>query len=87
MSQVLVIAEHGGGQLNPSTAKCVTCARGIAGAEIVVAVLAAQGAAVCAQAAALEGVTRVLRVDHPANAHPLTYAIRAREHLRAVAGL
>ncbi len=69
--RVLVIAEHDGTKLNPSTAKCVTCARALPQAEIVVAVLAAHGAAVSSQAAALEGVMRVLRVDHPANAHAL----------------
>ena len=71
MSRILIVAEHDGAKLNPATAKCVTCARAIPGAEITVAVFAADGAAVCAQAAALDGVARVLRVDHPANAHAL----------------
>src|SRR5437016_4847751 len=71
MSKVLIVAEHDGAQLNPSTAKCVTCARGIAGADITVVVFAADGAAVCTQAAALTGVNAVLRVDHAANAHAL----------------
>jgi electron transfer flavoprotein alpha subunit len=69
--RVLIVAEHDGARLNPSTAKCVTCARALPQAEIVIAVLAADGAAVSTQAAALEGVTRVMRVDHPANAHAL----------------
>jgi electron transfer flavoprotein alpha subunit len=67
MSKILIVAEHDGARLNPATAKCVTCARGIAGAEIVVAVFAADGAAVAAQAAQIAGVTRVLRVDHAAS--------------------
>ena len=71
MSKILIVAEHDGTKLNPATAKCVTCARAIPGAEISVAVFAADGAGVCAQAAALDGVSRVLRVDHPANAHAL----------------
>lgn len=71
MSKVLIVAEHDGSKLNPSTAKCVTCARAIAGAEIAVAVLSADGAQLCAQAAQLAGVTRVVRVDNPANAHAL----------------
>ena len=71
MNKVLIVAEHAGGKLNPSTPKCVTCARAIADAEITIAVLAEDGAAVAAQAAALEGVTRVVQVDSPANAHPL----------------
>jgi electron transfer flavoprotein alpha subunit len=67
MSKILIVAEHDGARLNPATAKCVTCAKAIAGAEIVVAVFAADGAAVAAQAAQIAGVTRVLRVDHAAN--------------------
>ena len=70
MSRILVIAEHAAGRLNPSTAKVVSCARAIGG-EIEVLVLAADGTAVAAQCASLEGVTRVLQVDHPANVHPL----------------
>ncbi len=71
-ARALVVAEHDGTKLNPSTAKCVTCARALPQAEIVVTVLAADGAAVSAQAAALDGVARVLQVDHPANAHALS---------------
>ena len=81
MSKILIVAEHDGTKLNQSTAKCVTCASAIAGAafpgsansesEIVVAVLAADGAAVAAQAAQIKGVTKVIRADHAANAHAL----------------
>jgi electron transfer flavoprotein alpha subunit len=70
-SRVLIIAEHDGTRLNASTAKCVTCARGIAGAEITIAVCAVDAAAVAAQAAQLSGVARVLCVENPANAHAL----------------
>jgi electron transfer flavoprotein alpha subunit len=70
-ARVLIVAEHDGARLNPSTAKCVTCARALPQAEIAIAVLAADGGAVCAQAAALTGVSRVLRVDQAANAHAL----------------
>ena len=38
MSRVLVIAEHAGGKLNAATAKCVSCAGQIPGAEVTVAV-------------------------------------------------
>ena len=65
MPRVLVIAESGRDKLNPSTAKCVTCAREIA-PEVAVVVFAARGSPVAAQAAALGGVTRVLHVDSPA---------------------
>ncbi len=71
MAQVLVVAEHDGKTLNTSTAKCVTCAGSIPGAQVTVAVCAADGEALAAQAAQLKGVERVLRVDHPANAHLL----------------
>jgi len=71
MSKVLIVAEHDGSRLNPSTAKCVSCARGIAGAQIAIAVLSADGAQLAAQAAQIAGTTRVLRVDHAANAHAL----------------
>jgi electron transfer flavoprotein alpha subunit len=71
MTKVLVIAEHAGGKLNPATAKCVSCARAIEGAEIHVAVLAADASEVASQAAQLEGVARVLKVEHAANAEPL----------------
>ena len=71
MSRILIVAEHDGTHLNPGTAKCVTCAAGLAGAQISVAVLAKDPQAVAAQAAALAGVSQVLAVAHPANEHPL----------------
>jgi electron transfer flavoprotein alpha subunit len=70
-AKVLIVAEHDGTKLNPSTAKSVTCARGIQGAEIIVAVFAAKPDAVAAQAAQLAGVTRVLTIENPANEHAL----------------
>jgi len=71
MARVLIVAEHDGSRLNPSTARCVSCARALPTPEIAVAVLAADGSAVSKQAAALTGVNKVLRVDSPANAHAL----------------
>jgi electron transfer flavoprotein alpha subunit len=71
MQKVLIIGEHDGKILNPATAKCVTCARGIADAEISVALLGADTSSVAAQAAAIPGVKAVLRVDRPENEHPL----------------
>jgi electron transfer flavoprotein alpha subunit len=71
MSKILIVAEHDGAHLNPSTSKCVSCASKIAGASIDVLVLATDGAAVAAQAAAIAGVARVLVVDNPANVEPL----------------
>jgi electron transfer flavoprotein alpha subunit len=71
MHKILIIGEHDGKTLNPATAKCVTCARGIADGEISIALFGADTAGVAAQAAALAGVNAVLRVDRPENEHPL----------------
>jgi electron transfer flavoprotein alpha subunit len=71
MARVLIVAEHANGKLNPSTAKCVTCASTIQGAEIDIAVLAADAAAVAKEAAAIQGVKRVLKIENPANVEPL----------------
>ena len=71
MTQVLVIAEHANGKLNASTAKCVKAASTLAGAEVAVAVFAAPGSPVAAQAAQIAGVARVLDVAHAANDHAL----------------
>jgi electron transfer flavoprotein alpha subunit len=75
MSKVLIVAEHDGAKLNLSTAKCVTCARGIPGAEITVVVCATDAAAVAAQAAQLTGVAGVLTLENPANAHLLSAVV------------
>jgi electron transfer flavoprotein alpha subunit len=76
MVKVLVIGEHDGKVLNQATLKCVTSAKGLPGAEITIALLGADTGAVAAQAAAVQGVHKVLRVDRPENTHVLaaTYA-------------
>ena len=71
MASVLLIAEHDGENLNPSTAKCVSCAASIDGASIDVAVLAADAGAVATQAANIAGVTRVITVERAENQHAL----------------
>ncbi len=71
MSQILIVAEHDGRQLNPSTAKCVACAAGISGAAVTVAVLGQNIGAIAQAAAQLAGVARVWTVDDAANAQPL----------------
>jgi len=68
---ILIVAEHDGSRLNVSTAKCVSCARALQGAEIAIAVCAADASQVASQAAELAGVARVLTVENPANAHAL----------------
>jgi len=70
-ARILIVAEHDGARLNASTAKCVSCARTLAGAEITVAVCAVDPAPVAAQAAQLAGVSRVLTVANAASAHAL----------------
>jgi electron transfer flavoprotein alpha subunit len=75
MSSILIVAEHDGTHLNPSTAKCVTCAQGIPGAEITIAVFAADASAVAAEAAKVKGVAKVLKVENAANAHALAAVI------------
>jgi electron transfer flavoprotein alpha subunit len=71
MTKILIVAEHAAGKLNPATAKCVSCAAAIAGAQIDIAVFATDGAEVAAQAAKIKGVSRVLKIDNAANAEPL----------------
>ena len=67
MSKVLVIAEHNGESLNPSTAKSVSCATEIDGATVDVAVFGSSVAGVAAEAAELSGVARVLSVEREEN--------------------
>ena len=62
MSRTLIIAEHDGQNINPSTAKCVTCAAQI-GNSIDVLVLGSGITAVAAEAAAFSGVDKVIAVD------------------------
>ena len=71
MAKILIVAEHANGKLNPATAKCVACASTIGGAEIDVAIFAAAAGEVATQAATIEGVKRVLKVENPLNAEPL----------------
>jgi electron transfer flavoprotein alpha subunit len=71
MHKVLIVGEHDGKALNPSTAKCVTCAMGIPDADITIVLLGDDTSKVATQAAALAGVKFVVRVDRPENAHPL----------------
>lgn len=71
MSKVLIIAEHDGQSLNQSTAKTIACAASIAGATIDVLVLAAAAREIASEAASLDAVSRVLTVEHPANANAL----------------
>ncbi|MBS0583222.1 MAG: FAD-binding protein [Proteobacteria bacterium] len=71
MSKILIIAEHLNGKLNPSTARCVSCAQAIKADAIDVLVLAAAPDAIAADAAKIAGVSKVLTIANPANAHAL----------------
>jgi electron transfer flavoprotein alpha subunit len=71
MSKVLIVAEHLNGKLNSSTARCVTCARELKATSIDVLVLADAADAIAAEAAKIDGVSKVLTVANAANAHAL----------------
>jgi len=71
MTRILLVAEHDGTTINPSTAKCVTCASELPDAEIHVAVLAENGASLASEIAGLTSVDKVIQVDNPANSHPV----------------
>jgi len=85
MSKILIVAEHLGGKLNPSTAKCVSCATQIGADAIDVLVLSDTPDAVAAEAAQIAGVSRVLAVARAENANPVA-AILAPQVARAADG-
>ena len=85
MSKILIIAELDGHSLNPSTAKCVSCAAQVDGAEIHILVLSDQCADAAAAAAELAGVSKVLTVEAAHNANPLA-AVLAPQIAAAAAG-
>lgn len=74
MSKILILAEHANGKLNPSTAKCVSCAVKVGG-DIHIAVFSDTGASIAEQAAAIAGVATVLNVEHADFANPLAAQI------------
>jgi len=75
MAKVLIVAEHADGKLNAATAKCVSAAQALSPDAIDVLVLAADPSAVAADAATLAGVSRVLAVANPANAHAIAQVL------------
>ena len=85
MAKILIVAEHDGSALNPSTAKCVTCAAAIDGAEIDVVVLAASTSDIAAEAAQLSSVARVITIERAENEKPLA-AVLAPQVAAAAAG-
>ncbi|MEA3219601.1 electron transfer flavoprotein subunit alpha/FixB family protein [Immundisolibacter sp.] len=88
MAKVLLIAEHDGAKLNAGTAKVLACGADLGAESIDVLVSGADGAGldgVCAQAAALAGVSRVLKNADARNAAPLA-AILAPQIAELAAG-
>ena len=85
MSKILVIAEHLGGKLNSSTARAVSAASAVKPEAIDVLVLADSVDAIAAEAAKIDGVSRVLTVARAENAHPLA-AVLAPQIAKAAAG-
>ena len=85
MSKILVIAEHLGGKLNPATARAISAASAVKPASIDVLVLSDAPDAIAAEAAKLEGVSRVLTITRSENAHALA-AILAPQIAKAAVG-
>lgn len=70
MAKILIIAEHNETDLNPSTAKCVSCATAIGG-ETDILVLGNSLDTAAEQAASLQGVNKVHVTDAPHLEAPL----------------
>ncbi|MCX7512893.1 electron transfer flavoprotein subunit alpha/FixB family protein [Frateuria hangzhouensis] len=85
MSKILVIAEHLDGKLNPSTARAVSAAAAVKPEAIDVLVLADSADTLAAEAAKIEGVSRVLTATRAENAHALA-AVMAPQVAKAAAG-
>jgi len=85
MTKILVIAEHLGGKLNSSTARAVSAAAAIKPEAIDVLVLSDSVDAIAAEAAKIDGVSRVLTIARTENAHPLA-AVLAPQIAKAAAG-
>ena len=84
MAKILVIAEHLDGKLNSAVAKTVSAAT-VVGGDIHVLVLAADPAAVAAEAAQIAGVSKVLTIANPANEHAVAQ-VQAPQIAKAAAG-
>lgn len=75
MSKVLIVAEHLGGKLNASTAKCVSAAQALKPESIDIVVLASDPAGVAAEAAQIADVAKVLTIANPANANAIAQVL------------
>jgi electron transfer flavoprotein alpha subunit len=81
MSRTLIIAEHDGQNLNPSTAKCANCATTI-GLEYDIVVMGSSVGGIAQQAAAIDGTGTVFTIDAEHLASPL-----ATNHASEVAAM
>ncbi len=70
MSKTLIIAEHDGKSLNPSTAKCASCAAAI-GRDFDILVMGSSIGEIASQAAAIDGAGMVIAIDAAHLANPL----------------
>jgi electron transfer flavoprotein alpha subunit len=70
MSRTLIIAEHDGTNLNPSTSKCARCATAI-GQDFDIVVMGTSVNEIATQAAAIDGAATVITVDAEHLADPL----------------
>ena len=84
MTKILIVAEHDGSALNPSTAKCVSCAAAIDSAEIDIVVLAANTAGIAAQAAEIDSVSSVFTIERTENEKPISAVLAPQ--VAAIAG-
>src|SRR3546814_16515315 len=75
MSKALIVAEHRDGKRNAATAKCGSAAQALSPEAIDIVVLAADPAAVAAEAAQVDGVSKVLTVANEANAHAIAHVL------------
>ncbi|NID04170.1 electron transfer flavoprotein subunit alpha/FixB family protein [Luteibacter jiangsuensis] len=85
MTKILVIAEHLDGKLNGATARAVSAAVATTPESIDVIVLSDAPEAIAAEAAKIEGVSKVLTVARAENAHGLA-AVLAPQIAKAAAG-
>ncbi|NND37699.1 MAG: electron transfer flavoprotein subunit alpha/FixB family protein [Gammaproteobacteria bacterium] len=70
MSKILIVAEHDGSSLNPSTSKTVSCATAVGG-DVDVVVLGEGCGDIAAAAARIDGVARVRVIDRAENGAPV----------------
>jgi electron transfer flavoprotein alpha subunit len=70
MSKILIIGQQAEGKLSSSIAKVVAAAK-LVGGDIEVAIFAKDGSGAAAEAAKLDGVTKVLQIDRAENDHGL----------------